>query len=198
MNGMDGGGEGAEAAIESCDGVYAPGEDSYLLADAVRKCSTPGESVLDLGTGTGIQGITAALMGCRATFSDIEEKALECARRNAGRNGISGSFVRCDLFEGIDGRYDRIIFNPPYVPSEKVGNAACAEERALLGGKDGREVIGRFLGGYKRHLLPGGYALLVETTPNGYQDDVKNLGAEILAKSHYFFEDIVVLRLPEK
>jgi release factor glutamine methyltransferase len=173
-------------AIREFEGVYRPREDSNLLAGVVREHARG--DVLDLGAGSGLQGITAAQKGCRVTFADIDGKALDAARRNAELNHVEGSFVVSDIFSGITGRFDTIIFNPPYLPSEEI------REKALDGGKDGRELIERFLSSYKEHLKPGGIALLVESTFSGYQKEVEN-GAKVMAKSHYFFEDLVVLEL---
>ena len=172
--------------IRGHEGVYYPREDSKLLAGVVERMACG--SVLDLGTGSGIQGITAALKGCRVTFADIDERALEAARQNAELNRVGGDFVISDMFSGITGRFDTIAFNPPYLPSEGV------KERALDGGKGGRKLIEVFLRDYRCHLNPGGRALLVESSFSGYGEDVK-AGARIVARAHYFFEDLVVLEL---
>ena len=174
------------ARISVCDGVYEPREDSYLLADAVEEHARG--RILDLGTGTGIQGITAAMRGCDVTFSDINGKALECARINARRNGVDGRFIESDMFENINGKFDTIIFNPPYLPSR---------DRASIdldGGKGGRELIDRFIASYKDRLEDGGIALLLESSLNDYAMDTGK-GIGIVRKSHYFFEDLVVLLL---
>ena len=176
----------ANIRVKAVDGVYSPREDSDLLTEVVGVCAR-GE-VLDLGTGSGIQGITAALKGCAVTFADIDRNALDSARHNAELNGVEGRFVVSDIFSCIKERFDTIIFNPPYLPSDGI------TEKALDGGKKGRELIERFLSSYKEHLKPGGIALLVESTFSGYEREVED-GARILAKSHYFFEDLVVLEL---
>ncbi|MDE1865415.1 MAG: methyltransferase [Candidatus Micrarchaeota archaeon] len=175
-----------DAKIKDADGVYYPREDSYLLAEAVSEHAR-GE-VLDLGTGSGIQGITAALNGCSVTFSDIDGRSLEAARSNAKGNNVGGGFILSDMFSGIDGRFDTIIFNPPYLPSGQ------KRELALDGGKAGRELIEIFLTDYKRHLKPGGVALLLESSFSSYEKEVA-AGARALARAHYFFEDLVVLEL---
>ena len=76
--------------------VYEPREDSYMLARAVQKYAFG--KVLDLGTGTGIQGITAGLSKCEVTFSDINPDAIACAKENATANGVKGKFIISDLF----------------------------------------------------------------------------------------------------
>ena len=74
--------------IKNCSGVYEPREDSYMLAKAVEEYAFG--KVLDLGTGSGIQGITAALSKCEVTFADIDNAALECAKHNARQMELEG------------------------------------------------------------------------------------------------------------
>jgi release factor glutamine methyltransferase len=171
--------------LNLCKGVYEPREDSYLLARAVQKYAFG--KVLDLGTGTGIQGITAALRGCDVTFADVDQNALECAKINAKLNGVDGAFVLSDLFNAVENRFNTIIFNPPYLESERV------KDLALDGGPKGRLLMDRFLDSYKKHLMAGHIVLLLESTINEYENDVKKLRAKIIGKEHYFFEDLVVL-----
>lgn len=175
-----------DPTIKDHKGVYYPREDSYLLADVVR-ANAKGD-MLDLGTGSGIQGITAAKAGCKVTFADIDPGALDAARENAKANGVSGEFVQSDLFSNISDRFDTIAFNPPYLPS------GVKKEIALDGGKSGREIIERFLKEYKNHLKPHGRAFILESSLSLYHKEVE-LGARIVARGHYFFEDLVVLEL---
>jgi release factor glutamine methyltransferase len=171
--------------LDLCNGIYEPREDSYLLAKAVEKYAFG--KVLDLGTGSGIQGITAALKGCMVTFSDINPLALGCARRNAKLNGVSGEFIESDLFARLNSKFNTIIFNPPYLESK--GHL----DSALDGGAKGRGIIERFLKEYKKHLLEEHLVLLAESSINSYERDVRRLKAEVVGKEHYFFEDLVVL-----
>ncbi len=174
------------AEVRSYDGVYGPREDSDLLSGIVEKHAHG--DVLDLGTGSGVQGITAALKGCTVTFADIDGKAIEAAKKNAELNGVKGIFLVSDMFSAIRGRFDTIIFNPPYLPNEG------KPEIALDGGKEGRDLVERFLKDYKNYLKPGGTALLLESSFSRYDKEVTR-GAVVLAKAHYFFEDLVVLEL---
>lgn len=174
-----------ELDIKVFGDVYRPREDSYLLADTTAKFAF-GET-LDMGTGTGIQGIVAAKNGCTVTFCDINPNSIECAKANAKSNGVSGNFVVSDLFDNINGKFDTIIFNPPYL----IGNR---NDVALDGGENGRYAIDRFLESYKKHVKENHIVLLVESSFNGYEKDLQKLRAKIVSKGHYFFEDIVVLR----
>lgn len=143
-------------------------------------------SVLDMGTGTGIQGIAAAMKGCDVTFSDLDKRALECAKGNAAANGVHGRFVLSDMFDDIDGSFDTIIFNPPYL-------VGTSNDIALDGGENGRRCIDGFIESYRDHVNDKHKVLLLESSFNMYEKDVKRLGATVVAKEHYFFEDIVVL-----
>ncbi len=171
--------------IHRHNNVYYPREDSYLLASAVQQLAK-GE-MLDLGTGSGIQGIVAAKSGCKVTFADIDPAAIAVARRNAAANHVTGTFIVSDMFSNIPNLFDVISFNPPYLPSDSIADLA------LDGGKDGRRFINEFLSGFKAHLKPGGFALLVESSFNQWHKDLSK-GATLVSKEHYFFEDLVVLR----
>lgn len=171
--------------VHSCEDVYEPREDSYLLAEAVNKYAFG--NVLDIGTGTGIQGIVAALNKCNVTFSDIDENAIRCAKKNALVNGVGGKFVVSDLFGNVTGKFNTIIFNPPYLESKGILH------RDLDGGKNGRVLIDRFLDSCKEYVTEDHIILLLESSANKYGKDVKRLNADVVAKAHYFFEDIVVL-----
>ena len=191
------------------DSVYVPAEDSDLLAKAVTDLAFG--KALDIGTGTGIQGIVASLKGCDVTFADIDPNALSLARRNASANSVKGRFVKSDLFSKVSGKFNTIIFNPPYVPSAPLDsrrrnihslakpfraldpNKSKRAYTALDGGTRGREVIDRFLSEYKAHVMKDHIVLMIESSFNGYKSDVKRLKARVVGKSHYFFEDLVVL-----
>ncbi len=169
-------------------GVYRPMEDSKLLAEVVEKYAFG--KALDLGTGTGIQGIVAALKGCDVTFADINASAVANARRNALQNNVKGTFVVSDMFENIRGKFNTIMFNPPYLESENVGG----KNQDLDGGLRGRVLIDKFLSEYASYVMEDHVIILLESSANKYEHDVEKLNAEIVAKAHYFFEDLVVLK----
>lgn len=172
--------------IGACRGVYHPREDSELLADAVEKYAYG--RVLDMGTGSGIQGIIAARKGCDVTFSDTDPLALRCAEANSAANGVKGKFIESDLFSGIHGSFDTIIFNPPYLPSDSF------TETALDGGRDGRHYIKRFIDSYNGFVNPRHVVLLLESSLNNYPADVDLLNSEIVSRRVFPFEELVVLK----
>jgi len=173
--------------FKSYKDIYMPREDSYMLAGAVEEHAFG--RMLDMGTGSGIQGIVAAKKGCEVTFCDIDPSAIECAKSNAELNEAKGEFLVSDMFDKIKGRFDTIVFNPPYLPSN------ANRHLALDGGKEGRLYIDRFIKSYKEHINERHAVLLLESSFNDYDKDVARLHAKVVAKSHYFFEDLAVLLL---
>src|SRR5690606_7683158 len=88
-------------------------------------------SVLDLGTGCGIQAMHAARHADRVVATDISARALEIARLNAELNGIRNiEFRPGSLFEPVAGeRFDRVVSNPPFVITPRAGGVPAYEYR---------------------------------------------------------------------
>lgn len=97
--------------------------------------------------------------------SDLSEKALETAVENAEALGIRADFVQSDLFWDLDGKFDMILSNPPYIRSGDIGG--LQEEvrdhdprMALDGGEDGLDFYRRIISQSGEYLEPGGYLML--------------------------------------
>ncbi len=136
---------------------YAPREDTGLLlpfADGAR----PGGRFLDLGTGSGLLLRAAARAGARAVGTDLNPHALRAARA-AAPAGVD--LVRTDLARGL-GRFERILVNPPYLPTPPGAEDPDRwHHLALDGGPDGLETTRRVLACLPRHLTPRGRAYLL-------------------------------------
>lgn len=88
-------------------------------------CPHPIARVLDLCTGSGCIGIACVThLDCEADLADISPDALELARQNVARHGLSKQtkLIQSDLFESINGRYDLIVTNPPYVDEQDLAD----------------------------------------------------------------------------
>jgi release factor glutamine methyltransferase len=125
--------------------------------------------ILDLGTGSGAIVVTllAELPGATAVASDLSAAALRVAKDNAEALGVANRarFVQANWFDGVDGQFDLIISNPPYIPlGDIAGLAADVREfdppRALDGGPDGLEAYRRIARGAGGHLAPKGHIIL--------------------------------------
>jgi len=81
--------------------VYKPREDSYLLAEQVKKYAKQAKKVLDMGTGSGIQAITAKQSNPKAEVwaCDVNISAIECAKETADSNKVRIKFLQSNLFE---------------------------------------------------------------------------------------------------
>ncbi len=164
-----------------------PRQDTEILAEEVLKNLHDGMRILDLCTGTGC--ILISLLhysnDCSGVGTDLVPGAVEIARQNAKylleEKADRAVFLQGDLFEGVEGKFEIIVSNPPYIPSSVIGELE-PEVRdhepmtALDGDKDGlafyRRIIPQAL-----DYLPGGGMLFLEI---GYDQgaDVKALMEE--------------------
>lgn len=165
--------------------VYQPREDSFLLEQAVKEHARG--KTLDMGTGTGIQALAAQAKGLEVIAVDIDPGAV----KEAQSKGINT--VQSDLFKGIGGKFDTIIFNPPYLPD------AEPRDIALDGGPTGLELLARFLKQAKHYLTGGGQILFVQSSVTGI-DKTKQLLLErgynfkIASSTSVMTEELVVFK----
>ncbi len=179
--------------------MYIPQEDSYLLEESVKKYAFG--KVLDVGTGSGIQAISAAQNKNVSSVLavDIDETALEEAKKNALLNKTKKiTFKKSNLFSNVKGKFDTIIFNPPYLPEIK--GESEDEARPLSGGKKGYELIIRFLSQANDFLTKDGIILIVFsslTKKKVIENAIDNYGFifEQLKTMRIFFEEIFVYKL---
>jgi len=145
--------------------VYEPAEDSFLFAENLT--AQENAHVLDMGTGCGILGIIAAKKACHVVAVDINPHAVRCAKHNANLNKVSGkmSFMQSDLFSALkqNTKFDLILFNAPYVPSEE-NETAFWLGRAWAGGTTGRQVIDRFILQAPCYLKRDGRILIMQSS----------------------------------
>ena len=102
--------------------VLVPRQDTEVLVETVLKDVRPGVKILDMCTGSGCILISLMKHGEDLTGVgvDISKQALTVARENADRLGVDVEFVHSDLFECVQGKYDVIVSNPPYIRSEVI------------------------------------------------------------------------------
>jgi release factor glutamine methyltransferase len=149
-----------------------PRPETELLAEMVLKeISERDQSanrLVDVGTGSGILAITFALEqpAFFVTAVDISEEALGLARENAGRLGVGEriAFLRSDLLGQVDGPFDWIVANLPYIPT---GDLTTLQREvrfdpvlALDGGKDGLTIVKRLIESIPGKLASNGTIVL--------------------------------------
>lgn len=151
-----------ELLVECALRAFASGSD--------RPESGQGElRLLELGTGTGavLIALLVALPQAHGVATDLSAEALALARANAARHNVAGriTLIQSDWFQRVEGRFDAILSNPPYVPSGQL-QALPREVRehdpplALDGGPDGLGALQAIISGAPRHLKPGGRLFL--------------------------------------
>ena len=155
--------------------VLIPRPESEQLVvraiDYVRKCGIENPRVADVGTGSGAIAISIALeMPSAEVFAtDISSEALEVAHMNARRLGVEVKFAQGNLLGPLQGKFDIIVSNPPYIKSHVIKSLEAEITRepriALDGGPDGIKVIAPLLEEIQRMLKPSYSAAYVEIDP---------------------------------
>lgn len=143
-------------------------ETEHIVEKVVSLCPRGGR-ILDLCTGSGCIAISSLCerKDITAAAVDISEKALAIAKENAVINGVSDriSFVQADVLHGdkIEGKYDVIVSNPPYIRSDVIPGlepeVQCEPKLALDGGEDGLDFYRAIEKYYMANLNDGGYTV---------------------------------------
>ena len=133
--------------------VLIPRQDTETLVETVLdREKDPAISILDLCTGSGCIAVSLKKFGgySQVAASDLSDKAIGLAMRNASINDTEIRLIKSDLFKDIDGRFDVIVSNPPYIPAEEI-ETLSPEVRdhdprmALDGGEDGLDIYRRIV-----------------------------------------------------
>lgn len=145
------------------DQVLIPRQDTEVLVEEALKYLKPGMRFLDLCTGSGCI-LLSLLLSCPealGTGSDISRGALQTAEKNRDRLAPGAVLVESDLFDGIEGVFDMIVSNPPYIRRGELPDL-MEEVRlyepvsALDGHEDGLYFYRRIAGESPSYLKPGG------------------------------------------
>ncbi len=179
-----------DIVIEICPGVYEPSDDTFLMARSVigkGKC-------LEIGTGSGFTAIYLGKKGFDVACSDIDQKAVECAGKNMKRNGVNGKCIKSDLFQNIEGKFDTIIFNPPYLPTTD----SIEESIQWDGGPDGFSVTERFLKEARDHIADRGNIFIILSSLTDIESFMKKFPCfsfRKISEESFFFEKIYCFEL---
>ena len=151
--------------------VLIPRQDTEVLVEEtleIMNDSPKSEAlrVLDMCTGSGCIAISLKKFHpeISVTASDVSEKALEVARENAAWNHAEVHFVESDLFTALSERYDMIVSNPPYIPSDVIPTLMPeVKDHEPMGALDGKEdglfFYGRIVRESLDYLVSGGWIL---------------------------------------
>jgi len=179
-----------------CDkGVLIPRPETEVLVDAALEAldarASEAPLALEIGTGTGCIALSLASEreGVRVIATDLSPEAVRLATRNRDALDLAGvvDVVECDLASGVPnelmGRFDLLVSNPPYIPSEVLAYDVPSEVKdhepalALDGGDDGLDVFRRILDLAPRALAAGG-SLCVELFEDNVEDAAELVQAQ--------------------
>jgi len=187
--------------FEISENVYEPAEDTFLFAKNLE--INKGNMVIDMGTGCGILGIVASEKAAFVVAVDINPYAIRCAKKNATLNGVLNKFffIQSDLFSAIKlgKKFDVILFNAPYLPSENPQNDSWIEQ-AWSGGVSGRNTIDRFIAEAPKYLADDGCIFLMQSNLSGLDKTIQKfeentLKFDVVAKLDLpFFETIMLFK----
>ena len=174
---------------------YKPEEDSYLMCKIVEKYLSKSKNAkmnaLDICTGSGIQSENMIKCGINKNnilAVDINPKALE----QASKLGVISK--KSNLFENVKGKFDLIVFNPPYLPEDKYD-----DKKDTTGGKKGDEILVNFIKSLSNHLNKNGvcFVLTSSLTPNSWKKVAKNQNFKIRknAEKNLFFERLYIWKI---
>ncbi len=136
--------------------IYEPQEDSFLLLKHIKNYAK--EKVLDMGTGSGILAIEACKYAEQVLATDIDKNSINYVKKKY-KEIKNLKVIYSDLFGKVKGKFDLIIFNPPYLPHDE--EEPLDSRRATTGGKEGYEIIEKFFIKAKKYLNKNGKILIV-------------------------------------
>ncbi len=159
--------------------------------------SLAGQSVLDMGTGSGVLALAAARQGARVTAVDVNPEAVRCASINASKNRLALEVIESDFFSGISTgkKFDLILFSPAYlkgVPENGLG-------RALFGGEN-LELLDSFFDNVSKYLTAQGRILMLLSSDADVSLIMQKAGSQGISCGQVevrrgFFEDFLIYEL---
>lgn len=189
--------------IKTTKNVYEPADDSFLLAKYAKKLKG---RILEIGCGAGIVSLECAAAEPHNFVEgvDVNKEAVKLARENAKNNGIKNAkFYKSDLFSNVRGKFDCIIFNPPYLPTAHKDKIHGELNAAFDGGADGLEIITKFIFRAGRYLKERGCIYIIASSLADIDKVIKlfnknGFKANVIEEQSFFFEKIALLKATKR
>jgi release factor glutamine methyltransferase len=183
--------------LEIPKNIYPPMEDTFLMMDSLKEEFVKNnKSFLEIGAGSGIISLTAHPFFRKVMSVDIDENVIDHLEIIKKKYSLENqTIVQSDLFSNVlDEKFDVIVFNPPYVPSEEV------EVLSTDGGEDGSEIILRFIPQLPNFLKEDGVCYLLVSSHNNldeiyYELTYNQLSFKKVLEKNIFFENLIVLKV---
>ena len=171
--------------------TLSPRQETEIMTDEIiaDNRNRPNLRVLDMCSGSGCIGLALSKhLNADVTLVDISEDAIKMSEKNASINDTRVNFVNSDMFESVQGKFDIIVSNPPYLTTADLSNLEIEvskydPELALDGGEDGLDFYRKLSAQMSEYLVDGG---LVYLEFGIYQAE------DIVKLLEPYFEDIIV------
>lgn len=181
-----------ELSVREHPDVYPPSEDSIFLIECLDV--SPGERILEIGCGSGVVSMHCVKNGCTVMSVDINPDAVSITRSNMEDNGLIADVHLSDLYSNVEGHFDTIVFNLPYLPVDEEGMLA----KAWSGGDNGMGPLPELLEKAPEHLLPGGRVVVVVSSlmdKEALDSCLSGHDVKVLGRLPLFFEELRVLEI---
>lgn len=164
--------------------TYTPTDDTFFLAEHIA--NEKGQSALEIGTGSGYLAKILEKNFALVVATDIDFGSLK-SQENKTQNSIC-----CDGADALGAKFDLVVCNLPYLPSEQI------IDKAVDGGPEGLPVPIRIIESANTCLRPEGKILYLTSSLANYQrlmEKTKSLGfsVKVLAKKKLFFEELLII-----
>ena len=183
-----------DLVLEVPDSVYYPREDSLLMARILEK--EKADNILDMGCGSGFLSIIMARENPDSiiTSVDINKEAIKATKENAEKSKVKLKTLVSDLFCFVDGYFDLIVFNSPYLPVDKKE----IKDVTYSGGQTGREIIEKFITQAKNHLNKKGKILLLISSLTGEKEVFNafrdnDFSTKVVAREKVPWEEMIII-----
>jgi len=171
--------------------IYPVREDTLLVKRNLQKQQLEGKKFLEIGTGNGEISLTAAKKQAKVTATDINPEAVKHTRKRFKQSNLDGKFFESDLFQKVEGKYDLIVFNPPYLKGEK----GIGDEEMWRGGETGLEIVEKFLDTAVDYLSDGGTVWVVLSSKTDFGRMVNQYNLTEIDSVKVWFEEIHLFKL---
>lgn len=170
--------------------TYPVSEDTLFLAGYLEELDLEGKKLLEIGTGSGEVAIKAAQLGADVTAVDKNQEAVKKTRQRAKNEEVELEVHQSDLFSKVEGKFDLIVFNPPYLPGRRESGAD-----ALLGGEKGIELTEIFLRDAEEYLSKNGEIYFVGSSLAEIETLEEKYDLETVDEKELWFETLYLYRL---